>query len=400
MVKDKIHNDASKYLSLKRIAILSLSISLGFHFMFMLVFFFGNSLIDGPEKTVEQRHDMPRLSQGHEADTLHLGQAPLDVPRHDAPPKPDETETGRKKFRFDRILVQSLFSFVMLFVLFLYNRRIMGIKFRKKGYELFFVILGSLLITTVLSITFSFLPSLFDAHKPGLHFRLRIMRDSLIRDYTLMAIVIMACNLVRSLYRQRTMAVENETLRTENIRSRYDSLKSQLDPHFLFNSMNALQSLIELDTEKAGDYVQQLSSVLRYTLQNKELVTLAEEMDCVQAYCGMMQIRFGDNLRIDFQVDSRYDSYKVFPLSVQGLVENAIKHNVVSARQPLSVSICTHDDDTLSVSNAIQSKAKDEGDMGIGLANLAERYRLQWDREIHVMDDGRRFEVILPLIRN
>ena len=239
---------------------------------------------------------------------------------------------------------------------------------------------------------------LFDHPRPSVPFQMRVIRDGLTRDYSLTAIVIMICYLLRSLYHQKVIAVENEELRTENIRTHYEALKSQLDPHFLFNSLNTLQSLIEIDGEKAGDYVQQLSSVLRYTLQNKEVVMLADEMNCVQAYCSMMQIRYGDNLRVDFQVDSRYNEYMVLPLAVQGLVENAIKHNVISAKQPLEIRMMTTDGGLLEISNAIQPKIKDEADGGLGLANLVERYRLQWNKEVGIMDDGRRFKVTIPLM--
>ena len=290
------------------------------------------------------------------------------------------------------------FSFLMICGLFFFNRRVLRMTFKKPWEGLFFGILGSLLLATLMSIGFSLLPSLFDAPKPGPHFLMRMVRDGLTRDLSMTSLVIMICYLLRALYRQKVIAVENEELRTENIRTHYEALKSQLDPHFLFNSLNTLQSLIEIDGEKAGDYVQQLSSVLRYTLQNKEVVMLADEMNCVQAYCSMMQIRYGDNLRVDFQVDSRYNEYMVLPLAVQGLVENAIKHNVISAKQPLEIRMMTTDGGLLEISNAIQPKIKDEADGGLGLANLVERYRLQWNKEVGIMDDGRRFKVTIPLM--
>lgn len=395
----KKHNNVHASLSLKRIIILSLAISVGFHFLFMLAFFFGESLFVGPEKTMEKHHELKRNEIVNGADTLVFCSAPSDA---DCPtkgfPSADGEKVRHKKFRFGRILAQTMFSFIMLFVLFLYNRKMLGIKMKKEWREVFFVILGSFLITTVLSITMSYLPLFFDDHKPNWYFQFRMVRDGMVRDFSLAAIVIMTCYLLRSLFLQEVIAVEMEELRTENIRTHYEALKSQLDPHFLFNSLNTLQSLIEIDGEKAGDYVQQLSSVLRYTLQNKEVVTLADEMNCVQAYCSMMQIRYGDNLRVDFQVDSRYNEYMVLPLSVQGLVENAIKHNVISAKQPLEIRMMTTDDGLLEISNAIQPKIKDEADGGLGLANLVERYRLQWNKEVGIMDDGRRFKVTIPLI--
>ena len=165
--------------------------------------------------------------------------------------------------------------------------------------------------------------------------------------------------------------------------SRYEALKSQLDPHFLFNSLNTLRSLIGDDADKAEDFNQQLSGVLRYTLQNKEVVTLAEELDCVRSYCRMMKMRYGDNLIFDHGIDhDTYDDYYVLPLSIQGLIENAIKHNVISTKQPLTVHIHTDDNNHLIISNKIQPKIGIEKGTGIGLANLAERYRIKWNENV------------------
>lgn len=349
----------NSFLSIKRIIGLSLMISLGFHVLFALSFFFGDSLFVGSENL---------------------------------PPAP--------RFRFDKMLIHTVLSFVLLFVLFVFNRRMMSISFTKKWREIFFVVFGSVLITTALSIGLSCLPFAFDPHSFRMPFHFRMVRDSLVRDYSLMSVVVMACFLLRALYNQKITAVENEELRTENLRSHYEALKKQLDPHFLFNSMNTLQSLIQIDQDKAGDYVQQLSSVLRYTLQNKEVVTLADEMACVRDYCAMMQIRYGDNLKVNFEVDTKYDNYKVLPLAVQGLVENAIKHNVVSSKQPLEIHVVTNSNAQLIVSNILQPKKDGEDGSGIGLANLAERYRLQWNKEVLVADDGTHFEVVLQLIEN
>lgn len=395
-MKGKAKNNAKAYLSLRHMAVLSFVFSAGFHVLFMLAFFFGESLFFGSEKASSKPHNSTQqIAQPTASDTLRFSDASRMEKVH--PIGPNEPK-AKPRLKMGKILVHIALSFVLVFVLFLYNRKMMGIVFSKKWREIFFVVFGSILITTVLSITFTYLNLLFEPQNNG-PFPFRMIRDTLVRDYSLMAVVVMACYLLRSLYHQGIIAVENEELRTENLRSHYEALKKQLDPHFLFNSMNTLQSLIGLDQEKAGDYVQQLSSVLRYTLQNKEVVTLANEMSCVRDYCAMMQIRYGDNLMVEFEVDSKYNNYLVLPFAVQGLVENAIKHNIVSSKQPLVIHIVTDDDAHLKVSNLRQPKMDDEGS-GIGLANLAERYRLQWDKEVLISDDGIHFEVILQLIEN
>jgi LytS/YehU family sensor histidine kinase len=197
------------------------------------------------------------------------------------------------------------------------------------------------------------------------------------------------------------VAIENETLRAENIRTRYEALKSQMDPHFLFNSLNTLKSLIDVDIDKADDFVQQLSGVLRYTLKNEEVSTLSEELDCVRSYCKMMKMRYGDNLLFEHHIDHmKYDHSLVLPLSIQGLIENAIKHNVISSKQPLVIRIITDENDHLIVSNKIQMKIGKEEGTGMGLSNLMERYRIKWNEKVEIFNDGTFFTVTLPLKQN
>ena len=370
--------------------------SLGFHLLYTFAFFFGESLFLSYEKSAPMPNKW-QIQAHAPSDTLQTVH-----PQHFEkfqPRRHNDMGSKAKRFRLGRMAAHVATSFVMLFVLFLYNRKLMMLNFSKKWHETFSAVFGSVLITTILSISFSYLILSIDPYTPGPPIHFRMIRDCLVRDYTLMAVVVMAAYLLRALYNQKMIAVENEELKTVNIRSHYEALKNQLDPHFLFNSMNTLQSLIDLDKDKAGDFVHQLSSVLRYTLQSKETVTLAEELVFVKAYCDMMRIRYGDNLKFVFQVDTKYNNFKILPLSVQGLIENAIKHNVISAKQPLEVRIAADGQALLTVSNPIQPKIMAETGSGIGLANLAERYRLKWETEIGIMDDGKVFEVTIPLIK-
>lgn len=345
------------FLSLKVILLLSLGISVGFHVLFTISAFFGNTLF------------FPEIRQ--------------DPQRH---------------FHFWRILLFTACNFVLVFLLFLYNRKIFSVDFKKKGMRVFFLIFGSVLVTTVLSLSFTLVPELIQPGDLSPDIMARIIRNGLMRDFSFMVVVMLVTKLLQTLYERNNIRVENEALRAENITTHYEALKSQLDPHFMFNSLNTLQSLIGTDAEKAQSYVQELSQVLRATLQNKEIVSLEQELQGVHAYCNLMQIRYGDNLKFDFQVDPKFFHYQVLPLSVQGLVENAIKHNVISGKQPLQVVIATTDGGFLKVSNPIQPKIMEETDNGIGLSNLAERYRLKWNVEVGIMDDGKVFEVTLPLV--
>ena len=351
------HKSKPEFLSLKVILLLSLGISVGFHVLLTISAFFGNTLFFPEIKQDPQRH-----------------------------------------FHLWRLLLFTACNFVLVFLLFLYNRKMFSIEFKKRGTRAFFLIFGSVLITTALSLSFTLVPEL--AHpgdsRPG--FMARIIRDGLMRDFSFMVVVMLVTKLLQTLFERNNIRVENEALRAENITTHYEMLKSQLDPHFMFNSLNTLQSLIGTDTEKAQTYVQELSQVFRATLQNKEVVTLEQELQGVHAYCNLMQIRYGDNLNFVFEVDPKYLSFQVLPLSVQGLVENAIKHNVISGKQPLEVAILTTEDGCLKVSNPIQPKIMEEPGNGIGLANLVERYRLKWNVEVAIIDDGQYFVISLPLI--
>lgn len=349
---------APEYFSIKTIALVAIIISLGFHVIMMMSIFFGISLFSSEI-----------------VNALH--------PHH---------------FHFGRFLYFFTTSFIIVFLILLYNRYILSFSFKSKWTELSLTVLGSIAIGAVFSIGFVYTRAALSPQHPSAEFLYNVMRDSLVRDLTMTAVVLLVVQLLRSQYYQKTIAVENESLRSENILTRFEALKSQLDPHFLFNSLNTLQSLITLDAEKAGNYLQQLSSVLRYTLQNKEVLSLYEELKCVHAYCDMLQIRYGDNLKFEFQIDEKYNDYSVLPLSLQSLIENSVKHNIISSKQPLVVTVATNRD-SISVSNSIQAKTTPEESNGIGLANLTERYRLKWNKNVEITNNGSTFCVKLPLIK-
>ncbi len=353
IMKKKI---APEYLPMKTVAIVAIIISLGFHVIMMLSFFFGNTLFS--------------------SEIVNL------YPHH---------------FNIWRFLYFTTTSYIIVFLILIYNRRILSFSYKNKYIELTLIVLGSLLIAAVFGIGFVYTRAALAPIHPKPEFLYNVMKDSLVRDLTMSAVVLIVVQLLRSQYYQKTIAVENEALRSENLLTRFEALKSQLDPHFLFNSLNTLQSLITIDTEKAEHYLQQLSSVLRHTLQNKEVISLEEELKCVYAYCEMMQIRYGENLKFEFNIDAKYNNCSVLPLSLQSLIENSVKHNVISSKQPLVVTVTTGDN-SVSVSNPIQAKATPEESNGIGLANLSERYRLKWNKTVEITNNGSTFCVKLPLV--
>jgi two-component system, LytTR family, sensor kinase len=217
------------------------------------------------------------------------------------------------------------------------------------------------------------------------------------RSLLLTIIILFTTQILYLLHKQQETRLENQKLIAENIRTQFEALKNQVDPHFLFNSLNTLNSLIATNAEKAQEYVQQLASVFRYTLQNKDLVSLAEELKFAQSFGHLMQIRYGEHLFIDFKIDKRLENLMVVPFSIQLLIENAIKHNVINKKQPLTITVETISDKKLVVQNPIQSKREEEDSEGIGLANLNERCKLLMQKEVIISSDTNIFRVEVPI---
>ncbi len=177
-----------------------------------------------------------------------------------------------------------------------------------------------------------------------------------------------------------------------------DALKSQLSPHFLFNSMNTLSSLFPKDVEKAETFIRALANSYQYTLDTYEapLVSVAKELEFVNAYCFLMRTRFGDHLTLKVDIDPQDQQSKVPPMTLQMLVENAVKHNVMSAAQPLNIVIGV-DGKQLYVNNNKTSKRPKMESLKIGLINIAMRYELLAQKPVEVLDKED-FTVRLPIV--
>jgi sensor histidine kinase YesM len=198
----------------------------------------------------------------------------------------------------------------------------------------------------------------------------------------------------------RKTILEAEQLKRENIASQFETLKSQVNPHFLFNSLNTLITLIPEDPQLAVAFVQKLSNVYRYVLQNKdkELVTLAEEMKVAEAYLFLLKTRFGENLRVHIDIPPGQMDKFIAPLTLQMLLENAIKHNVVSAEKPLHIDLYVEKDQVLVVKNNLQRKSSVPDSTQTGLANISQRYRLLCQQAVEVIVTASNFMVVLPLL--
>ncbi len=222
--------------------------------------------------------------------------------------------------------------------------------------------------------------------------------DNVLKDSLIAVITILITVLIYMLSRRHQMEMENERLQSENLLVRYETLENQLDPHFLFNSLNTLSGLIGTDDEKAQAYLMQLASTYRYTIQQNKLVPLADELAFADAYLYMMNIRYGDSLTVVRHFDEVQSGYYVVPISLQLLIENAIKHNVVSNRHPLTITVASTGHGSLRVSNSMCPKEEDSTSEGIGLSNMDKRYELIAGEHISVSNDGTTFSVEIPLI--
>ncbi len=203
------------------------------------------------------------------------------------------------------------------------------------------------------------------------------------------------------LSQRQNIMLENEQLRSESINAQYNMLMSQINPHVLFNSLNSLSMLVrQRDEERSLTYIDQLSYTFRYILQNREstLTTLAEEMRFVEAYIYLFKIRYADKLFFDIEIDPAYNDFLIPALSLQPLLDNAVKHNTILSSRPFHVSIRVERDGVLEVSNPIIPKLETEPSTGVGLENLSRRWQLIAHNSIEVVRDDERFVVRLPLL--
>lgn len=189
-------------------------------------------------------------------------------------------------------------------------------------------------------------------------------------------------------------------LQKENLQSQFDVLKQQVNPHFLFNSLNVLTSLIRIEPELAEQFTEHLSKVYRYVLENKdnELVKLSTELDFLEAYLFLLNIRFMDKLRVNVSISDKQKGHLVIPLAMQLLIENAIKHNSMSKKSPLVIEIFVDDKCFLNIINNLQEREAHMTSTGVGLQNIQNRYRLLNNTVPEFEKTATRFIARIPLV--
>ena len=198
----------------------------------------------------------------------------------------------------------------------------------------------------------------------------------------------------------KTKWMEAEELKRMSAQAELQLVKNQVNPHFLFNNLNVLSSLIMQNNAEANRFIEEFSKVYRYILHNheKELVELKTELHFINPYIFLLETRFAGGLKISLDIPDDYNNYHIIPAALQMLIENAIKHNVVSRNKPLHIDVHVNGNNTIVVSNNLQTKQSVESSTGIGLQNIIKRYRIVSNRDVLIEHDDTNFKVVLPLI--
>lgn len=224
-------------------------------------------------------------------------------------------------------------------------------------------------------------------------------KGTIISEYIIFIIIASIIYAMSFFKSWRIQVQETEKVKSETLALKYKVLQDQINPHFLFNSLNILGSLIDIDVLKAKEFTRELSHFYRDVLNFKDLdiIALKEEIEFVRKYIYLQQIRFGEALEVEIIANENIDG-KVIPLSLQALVENAIKHNEISKANPLKIVIAITDDYELIVENNIQPKKVMGESSKTGLKNLAGRYEFLTGKKMEITKNTNYFRVSLPLI--
>lgn len=206
---------------------------------------------------------------------------------------------------------------------------------------------------------------------------------------------------VHLLKKWRFSLAEIERFKKENAEFRFDMLKNQVNPHFLFNSLNTLSGLVYQDADQASEYTRQMAKVYRYLLDNreKETVLLSEELQFLESFKYLLELRFSNRLIFKMDITLDVNNFLIAPISLQLLVENAVKHNIFSQKRQLSIEIFNEGSNYLVVQNNLQLKETPENSTQIGLKNIKNRYAYLTDKPVIITQSEDYFTVKIPLIQ-
>ncbi|MFT3679884.1 MAG: histidine kinase [Ferruginibacter sp.] len=237
-------------------------------------------------------------------------------------------------------------------------------------------------------------------HILGYHWQLRDVAKGLLVGFSVNLIFETLYEADYVLGKYKESKTEKETLELLSVQDEFDTLKNQVNPHFLFNCFNTLSSLISVDKQRAEQFLNELSKVYRYLLRNNQesVSTVENEIKFIQSYFKLLQTRHGDAVQLNIEIDRRYYQYLLPSLSLQLLVENVVKHNALSKSEPLVIDIFSTTGNKLVVNNNLQRRSVKAPSNKVGLDNIHSKYQLLKQNGFQVMEGEKNFTVVLPLI--
>ncbi|MDR2236117.1 MAG: sensor histidine kinase [Chryseobacterium sp.] len=220
-----------------------------------------------------------------------------------------------------------------------------------------------------------------------------------VRGILINLVCYMFLTLLQNNYAGQQVQLELEKVKSDNLGAQYELLKQQINPHFLFNSLNTLKSMAETNDPETVDFIMKLSDFYRFTLESRklDLISLREEMNTIEAYLFLQKARFGEGIVFTNGIREEDLNTLIPPFTLQLLAENCIKHNIVSQSKPLHIKIYSSED-RIIIENPVQRKKTVEDSLGVGLDNIKMRYQHLLAQEIEIGSDEKIFQIKLPLI--
>jgi len=289
-----------------------------------------------------------------------------------------------------------LMLFIDVVIIYLINKR----DYIDKTFNKFFIIIISSFIVAFFSALWIRLPVWIKGSETVLlsdiYFNL-----TLFTSFVFNSIIFALLHVYTFYIQSHEKALSIEIRKKNRAHYQYQQLKGQLNPHFLFNSLNVLDFLIQTDQQRASEFVRKLSSVYRYFLnkENNEVVSLKEEIDFVIIYTDLLKARFDKGLDVVINIEDMYLNSKIIPGGLQMLVENATKHNIISNEQPLIINIFVEDSKIVTKNN-LQLRINTIESSGVGIKNIKGQYKLLFKKDIEILTNSHFYEVRLPLIEN
>jgi len=296
------------------------------------------------------------------------------------------------------IPVQIIITFVYLLIVDTINKRYWH---KKLIHRVFYEISFVFIITTILILILSSLPIKYDSFGGYIaNLKSIFFTKYVFTNYVENLMVVLFLEMGYLLLKSKNEEVQFEKLKYENESYKYNQLKNQINPHFLFNSLNILSGMVYTrEAKESANYIGKLSEVYRYVLMNDEKakITLREEIEFINKYGDILKTRFAEGFRLNIDLSGDYMERHILPMSIQLLVENAVKHNITSENNPLVINIYI-EDDYIVVENNINARSSRIISTGIGLKNLSQRYKIASRKDISIVKNDMIYKVKVPLI--